>query len=114
MTESTRISKERPPDGQSLKDVLAELDMQLESGRQGDIAESLTSEAEQHHKAQVERLLAFIEGLQHQNRLLEERIQTLETHKEWRPWRGRDEKRAMRDAQVQRDSHKRTTDASRE
>ncbi len=91
------MSKESPLNGLSLKDVLAELDMQLEFGPQRDVAE-------EQHKAQLERLLAFIEGLQHENRLLEQRIQTLEDRGEWRPWRGREEKRSRRDAQVQRDS----------
>jgi phage terminase small subunit len=104
MKESTELRKERPLDGRSLRDVLAELDMQLEFEPKDDVAEGLPSAAEAHDKPQVERLLAFIEGLQHENRLLEQRIQTLEAHREWRPWRAREEKRARRDAQVQRDS----------
>ena len=101
MTESAELSKNRPLDGHSLKAVLAELDMHLECGPQDDVAEGLASEAEEHYTAQIERLLAFIEGLQREKRLLEQRIQTLEAHREWRPWRGRQEKRARKDAQVQ-------------
>ena len=87
MVERREVSEEGRPDGDSLKDVLAELGTRPEPPSQEEIGEGLTSAAEERYKAQIDLLLVYIQGLRVEGRLLRQRIETLETRKWWKPWR---------------------------
>lgn len=87
MAESTEVSEERRPDGDSLEDVLAELGKPPELASQQDTGQGLSSAEEERYKAQIDLLLIYIQGLRVEGRLLRQRIETLEAREWWRPWR---------------------------
>jgi VIT1/CCC1 family predicted Fe2+/Mn2+ transporter len=66
------------------KEVAKRLDLALQELTEEKI---FALEAGKRLEAQIEGSLNEIARLEHEKRLLEKRIQTLEARKEWRPWR---------------------------